>query len=101
MVKADLENQKSEIQKLIEEANKNGGKIDDNKYLQTIAPNLAGNDKNAVLVLRDAAVLLGAIGADLASREGVELALNIKKDTDNTGKIYLISTQLLMQLIPP
>lgn len=29
---------------------------------------------------------MGAIRADLASREGVELALNIKKDTDNTGK---------------
>ncbi|TBR80444.1 autotransporter outer membrane beta-barrel domain-containing protein [Campylobacter novaezeelandiae] len=86
LAKVDLENQKSEIQKLIDEANKNGGKIDDNKYLQTIAPNLAGNDKSAVLVLRDAATLLGAIGADLASREGVELALNIKKGTDNTGK---------------
>ncbi|TKX32901.1 autotransporter outer membrane beta-barrel domain-containing protein [Campylobacter aviculae] len=84
--KAELEKQKQEIQKLIDEAQSNGGKIDDSKYLDLVAPNLNPNDKASVLALRSITDQLGSIGADLASREGIKLALNIKKDTDDTGK---------------
>ncbi|MBZ7935339.1 autotransporter outer membrane beta-barrel domain-containing protein [Campylobacter sp. B0100352/1] len=84
--KAELTKQKQEIQKLISEAQSNGGKIDDSKYLDLVAPNLNSNDKASILALRSITDQLGSIGADLASREGVKLALNIKKDTDNTGK---------------
>ncbi|TKX31466.1 autotransporter outer membrane beta-barrel domain-containing protein [Campylobacter estrildidarum] len=84
--KAELNKQKQEIEKLINEAKSNGGKIDDSKYLDLVAPNLNSNDKASILALRSITDQLGSIGADLASREGVKLALNIKKDTDNTGK---------------
>lgn len=88
LVKANLEAQKTELNKLLEEAKQNGGKIDDNKYIDLVVPELKNNvsDKNAVLALRSITDKLGSIGADLASREGVKLALQIKKDTDDTGK---------------
>ncbi|OEV57307.1 autotransporter outer membrane beta-barrel domain-containing protein [Campylobacter jejuni] len=88
--KEALEKQKTELEKLKQEAEKNGGKIDDEKYIDLVNKNLnlnlSANDKASTLVLRSITEQLGSIGADLASREGVKLALQIKKDTDNTGK---------------
>ncbi|RTI68462.1 autotransporter outer membrane beta-barrel domain-containing protein [Campylobacter jejuni] len=88
--KEALEKQKTELEKLKQEAQENGGKIDDEKYIDLVNKNLnlnlSANDKASILVLRSITEQLGSIGADLASREGVKLALQIKKDTDNTGK---------------
>lgn len=88
--KEALEKQKTELQTMLEEAEKNGGKIDDEKYIDLVNKNsnlnLSANDKASILVLRSITEQLESIGADLASREGVKLALQIKKDTDNTGK---------------
>ncbi|EOI0645659.1 autotransporter outer membrane beta-barrel domain-containing protein [Campylobacter jejuni] len=88
--KEALEKQKTELEKLQQEAMQNGGKIDDEKYIDLVNKNLnlnlSANDKASILVLRSITEQLGSIGADLASREGVKLALDIKKDTDNTGK---------------
>ncbi|EGD5937563.1 autotransporter outer membrane beta-barrel domain-containing protein [Campylobacter coli] len=88
--KEALEKQKTEFQTMLEEAKKNGGKIDDEKYIDLVNKNLnlnlSANDKASILALRSITEQLGSIGADLASREGVKLALDIKKDTDNTGK---------------
>lgn len=88
--KEALEKQKTELQTMLEEAKKNGGKIDDEKYIDLVNKNLnlnlSANDKASILALRSITEQLGSIGADLASREGVKLALQIKKDTDNTGK---------------
>ncbi|EAH7284698.1 autotransporter outer membrane beta-barrel domain-containing protein [Campylobacter coli] len=88
--KEALEKQKTEFQTMLEEAKKNGGKIDDEKYIDLVNKNsnlnLSANDKASILALRSITEQLGSIGADLASREGVKLALQIKKDTDNTGK---------------
>ncbi|ELZ6651827.1 autotransporter outer membrane beta-barrel domain-containing protein [Campylobacter coli] len=88
--KETLEKQKTELQTMLEEAKKNGGKIDDEKYIDLVNKNLnlnlSANDKASILALRSITEQLGSIGADLASREGVKLALDIKKDTDNTGK---------------
>ncbi|EAK3673567.1 autotransporter outer membrane beta-barrel domain-containing protein [Campylobacter jejuni] len=89
-VKEALEKQKEELKKLQQEAMQNGGKIDDEKYIDLVNKNLnlnlSANDKASILALRSITEQLGSIGADLASREGVKLALQIKKDTDNTGK---------------
>ncbi|MCH3732438.1 autotransporter outer membrane beta-barrel domain-containing protein [Campylobacter coli] len=89
-VKEALEKQKEELKKLQQEAMQNGGKIDDEKYIDLVNKNsnlnLSANDKASILALRSITEQLGSIGADLASREGVKLALDIKKDTDNTGK---------------
>ncbi|EAI2862793.1 MULTISPECIES: autotransporter outer membrane beta-barrel domain-containing protein [Campylobacter] len=89
-VKEALEKQKEELKKLQQEAMQNGGKIDDEKYVDLVNKNLnlnlSANDKASILALRSITEQLGSIGADLASREGVKLALDIKKDTDNTGK---------------
>lgn len=89
-VKKALQEQKTELEKLQQEAINNGGKIDDEKYLDLVNKNLnlnlSANDKASILALRSITEQLGSIGADLASREGVKLALQIKKDTDNTGK---------------
>ncbi|EOJ7849113.1 autotransporter outer membrane beta-barrel domain-containing protein [Campylobacter coli] len=88
--KETLKKQQAEIQTMLEEAEKNGGKIDDEKYIDLVNKNsnlnLSANDKASILALRSITEQLGSIGADLASREGVKLALQIKKDTDNTGK---------------
>ncbi|EOH9660676.1 autotransporter outer membrane beta-barrel domain-containing protein [Campylobacter coli] len=88
--KEALEKQKEELKKLQQEAMQNGGKIDDEKYVDLVNKNLnlnlSANDKASILALRSITEQLGSIGADLASREGVKLALDIKKDTDNTGK---------------
>ncbi|EHJ7722807.1 autotransporter outer membrane beta-barrel domain-containing protein [Campylobacter coli] len=88
--KKTLKKQQAEIQTMLEEAKKNGGKIDDEKYIDLVNKNLnlnlSANDKASILALRSITEQLGSIGADLASREGVKLALDIKKDTDNTGK---------------
>lgn len=88
--KKTLQQQKTELEKLQQEAMQNGGKIDDEKYIDLVNKNsnlnLSANDKASILVLRSITEQLGSIGADLASREGVKLALQIKKDTDNTGK---------------
>ncbi|EHV9557201.1 autotransporter adhesin CapC [Campylobacter coli] len=88
--KKALQEQKTELEKLQQEAMQNGGKIDDEKYIDLVNKNsnlnLSANDKASILVLRSITEQLGSIGADLASREGVKLALDIKKDTDNTGK---------------
>lgn len=88
--KEALEKQKTELEQLKKEAQENGGKIDDEKYIDLVNKNsnlnLSANDKASILVLRSITEQLGSIGADLASREGVKLALQIKKDTDNTGK---------------
>ncbi|ENP7012150.1 autotransporter adhesin CapC [Campylobacter coli] len=88
--KEALQEQKTELQTMLEEAEKNGGKIDDEKYIDLVNKNLnlnlSANDKASILALRSITEQLGSIGADLASREGVKLALDIKKDTDNTGK---------------
>ncbi|HIC3450149.1 TPA: autotransporter outer membrane beta-barrel domain-containing protein [Campylobacter coli] len=88
--KEALKKQQAEIQTMLEEAEKNGGKIDDEKYIDLVNKNLnlnlSANDKASILALRSITEQLGSIGADLASREGVKLALDIKKDTDNTGK---------------
>lgn len=88
--KEALEKQKTELKKLQQEAMQNGGKIDDEKYIDLVNKNLnlnlSANDKASILALRSITEQLGSIGADLASREGVKLALQIKKDTDNTGK---------------
>ncbi|EAI5201858.1 autotransporter adhesin CapC [Campylobacter coli] len=88
--KEALQEQKTELEKLQQEAKKNGGKIDDEKYIDLVNKNsnlnLSANDKASILALRSITEQLGSIGADLASREGVKLALDIKKDTDNTGK---------------
>ncbi|ECL9447379.1 autotransporter outer membrane beta-barrel domain-containing protein [Campylobacter coli] len=88
--KEALEKQKTELKKLQQEAMQNGGKIDDEKYIDLVNKNLnlnlSANDKASILALRSITEQLGSIGADLASREGVKLALDIKKDTDNTGK---------------
>ncbi|EMB6971404.1 autotransporter adhesin CapC [Campylobacter jejuni] len=88
--KEALEKQKTELKKLQQEAVQNGGKIDDEKYIDLVNKNLnlnlSANDKASILALRSITEQLGSIGADLASREGVKLALQIKKDTDNTGK---------------
>ncbi len=89
-VKKALQQQKTELEQLKQEAEKNGGKIDDEKYIDLVNKNLnlnlSANDKASILALRSITEQLGSIGADLASREGVKLALDIKKDTDNTGK---------------
>ncbi len=89
-VKKALQQQKTELEQLKQEAEKNGGKIDDEKYIDLVNKNLnlnlSANDKASILALRSITEQLGSIGADLASREGVKLALQIKKDTDNTGK---------------
>ncbi len=89
-VKKALQEQKTELEKLQQEAINNGGKIDGEKYLDLVNKNLnlnlSANDKASILALRSITEQLGSIGADLASREGVKLALQIKKDTDNTGK---------------
>lgn len=88
--KEALQEQKTELEQLKKEAEKNGGKIDDEKYIDLVNKNLnlnlSANDKASILALRSITEQLGSIGADLASREGVKLALDIKKDTDNTGK---------------
>lgn len=88
--KEALEKQKTELEKLQQEAMQNGSKIDDEKYIDLVNKNLnlnlSANDKASILALRSITEQLGSIGADLASREGVKLALDIKKDTDNTGK---------------
>lgn len=88
--KEALEKQKTELEQLKQEAMQNGGKIDDEKYIDLVNKNLnlnlSANDKDSILALRSITEQLGSIGADLASREGVKLALDIKKDTDNTGK---------------
>ncbi|EPC1962354.1 autotransporter adhesin CapC [Campylobacter coli] len=88
--KEALQEQKTELEQLKQEAEKNGGKIDDEKYIDLVNKNsnlnLSANDKASILALRSITEQLGSIGADLASREGVKLALQIKKDTDNTGK---------------
>ncbi|MDI27082.1 autotransporter outer membrane beta-barrel domain-containing protein [Campylobacter coli] len=88
--KETLKKQQAEFQTMLEEAEKNGGKIDDEKYIDLVNKNsnlnLSANDKASILALRSITEQLGSIGADLASREGVKLALDIKKDTDNTGK---------------
>lgn len=88
--KKALQEQKTELQTMLDEAEKNGGKIDDEKYVDLVNKNLnlnlSANDKASILALRSITEQLGSIGADLASREGVKLALQIKKDTDNTGK---------------
>ncbi|EOU2825671.1 autotransporter outer membrane beta-barrel domain-containing protein [Campylobacter coli] len=88
--KKTLQQQKTELEQLKQEAKKNGGKIDDEKYIDLVNKNsnlnLSANDKASILALRSITEQLGSIGADLASREGVKLALQIKKDTDNTGK---------------
>ncbi|EDO6621742.1 autotransporter outer membrane beta-barrel domain-containing protein [Campylobacter coli] len=88
--KEALEKQKTELEKLQQEAMQNGGKIDDEKYIDLVNKNLnlnlSANDKASILALRSITEQLGSIGADLASREGVKLVLDIKKDTDNTGK---------------
>lgn len=88
--KEALQEQKTEFEKLQQEAMQNGGKIDDEKYIDLVNKNLnlnlSANDKASILALRSITEQLGSIGADLASREGVKLALQIKKDTDNTGK---------------
>ncbi|EAL3851087.1 autotransporter domain-containing protein [Campylobacter coli] len=88
--KEALQEQKTELEKLQQEAMQNGGKIDDEKYIDLVNKNLnlnlSANDKASILALRSITEQLGSIGADLASREGVKLALDIKKDTDNTGK---------------
>lgn len=88
--KEALEKQKTELEQLKKEAQENGGKIDDEKYVDLVNKNsnlnLSANDKASILALRSITEQLGSIGADLASREGVKLALQIKKDTDNTGK---------------
>ncbi|EOJ0864710.1 autotransporter adhesin CapC [Campylobacter coli] len=88
--KKALQEQKTELEKLQQEAMQNGGKIDDEKYIDLVNKNLnlnlTANDKASILALRSITEQLGSIGADLASREGVKLALDIKKDTDNTGK---------------
>lgn len=88
--KKALQQQKTELEQLKQEAEKNGGKIDDEKYVDLVNKNLnlnlSANDKASILALRSITEQLGSIGADLASREGVKLALQIKKDTDNTGK---------------
>lgn len=88
--KEALQEQKTEFEKLQQEAMQNGGKIDDEKYIDLVNKNLnlnlSANDKASILALRSITEQLGSIGADLASREGVKLALDIKKDTDNTGK---------------
>lgn len=88
--KKTLQQQKTELEQLKQEAEKNGGKIDDEKYIDLVNKNsnlnLSANDKASILALRSITGQLGSIGADLASREGVKLALQIKKDTDNTGK---------------
>lgn len=88
--KEALEKQKTELEQLKQEAMQNGGKIDDEKYIDLVNKNLnlnlSANDKASIPALRSITEQLGSIGADLASREGVKLALQIKKDTDNTGK---------------
>lgn len=88
--KEALQEQKTKLEQLKQEAEKNGGKIDDEKYIDLVNKNLnlnlSANDKASILALRSITEQLGSIGADLASREGVKLALDIKKDTDNTGK---------------
>ncbi|EJL9318530.1 autotransporter outer membrane beta-barrel domain-containing protein [Campylobacter coli] len=88
--KEALQEQKTKLEKLQQEAVQNGGKIDDEKYIDLVNKNsnlnLSANDKASILALRSITEQLGSIGADLASREGVKLALDIKKDTDNTGK---------------
>ncbi|HDZ4930815.1 TPA: autotransporter adhesin CapC [Campylobacter jejuni] len=88
--KKTLQQQKTELEQLKQEAEKNGGKIDDEKYIDLVNKNsnlnLSANDKASILALRSITEQLGSIGADLASREGVKLALQIKKDTDDTGK---------------
>ncbi|ECC1721660.1 autotransporter adhesin CapC [Campylobacter coli] len=88
--KEALQEQKTELEQFKQEAEKNGGKIDDEKYIDLVNKNsnlnLSANDKASILALRSITEQLGSIGADLASREGVKLALDIKKDTDNTGK---------------
>lgn len=77
--KEALEKQKTELEQLKQEAEKNGGKIDDEKYVDLVNKNsnlnLSANDKASILVLRSITEQLGSIGADLASREGVKLAL--------------------------
>lgn len=77
--KEALEKQKTELEQLKQEAEKNGGKIDDEKYVDLVNKNsnlnLSANDKASILVLRSITEQLGSIGVDLASREGVKLAL--------------------------
>ncbi|EOC4236725.1 autotransporter outer membrane beta-barrel domain-containing protein, partial [Campylobacter jejuni] len=70
--KEALEKQKTELEQLKQEAEKNGGKIDDEKYIDLVNKNsnlnLSANDKASILALRSITEQLGSIGADLASR---------------------------------
>ncbi|EOG4059723.1 autotransporter outer membrane beta-barrel domain-containing protein, partial [Campylobacter jejuni] len=71
-VKEALEKQKTELEQLKKEAQENGGKIDDEKYVDLVNKNsnlnLSANDKASILALRSITEQLGSIGADLASR---------------------------------
>ncbi|TQR32400.1 autotransporter outer membrane beta-barrel domain-containing protein [Campylobacter sp. MIT 99-7217] len=87
LAKKSLENEKIKLEDLIDKAEASGGLFDDEAYVNLVAPNLSTEDKTAVLALRSiASALPNGIGADLVSRGGIELAKNIKENTENTGK---------------
>ncbi len=59
---------------------------DDRAYINAVTGGLNNEDMTAALALRGIADSLGALGADLMSREGIQLAIDIKNDTQENGK---------------
>ncbi|TLD87282.1 autotransporter outer membrane beta-barrel domain-containing protein [Helicobacter sp. MIT 05-5294] len=59
---------------------------DDKAYINAVTGGLNNEDMTAALALRGIADSLGAFGADLMSREGIQLAIDIKNDTQENGK---------------
>ncbi|MBD5165801.1 MAG: autotransporter outer membrane beta-barrel domain-containing protein [Helicobacter sp.] len=59
---------------------------DDRAYINAVTGGLNNEDMTAALALRGIADLLGSFGADLMSREGIQLAIDIKNDTQESGK---------------
>ncbi len=59
---------------------------DDRAYINAVTGGLNNEDMTATLALRGIADSLGSFGADLMSREGIQLAIDIKNDTQESGK---------------
>lgn len=59
---------------------------DDKAYINAVTGGLNDEDMTATLALRGIADSLGSFGADLMSREGIQLAIDIKNDTQESGK---------------
>ncbi|WP_348519154.1 autotransporter outer membrane beta-barrel domain-containing protein [Campylobacter sp. CCS1377] len=85
-IKAQLEEQKTKLDEIIQKGENNPNL--DKEVVKLYGLKEGSADYQAVLNLRGIADRLAdqGLGLDLKSLSGVKLALNIKKDTDNTGK---------------